>query len=92
MLGLASRSGNIKLGDDAYSALASNEAHLLLISNEASDRTFKQLSDRCDYYKVDYNRIDDVVLNQAIGKFNKRYVLVTDEGFAKSIKEILRKR
>ena len=92
LLGIAFRARKLLFGDSAYEKISSKEASLLLISDKASDRTKKQLENRANYYNLDFEIIDDFLLNQATGKTTAKYCLVIDCGFSKGILDICRKR
>ncbi|NLC34049.1 MAG: hypothetical protein GX760_02140 [Erysipelothrix sp.] len=85
LLGMANRARKILYGDTAFEALKGPKAALLLISSDASDRTMKQLINRSEHYNVKYRVIDDVLLNQAVGKTTAKTALIIDHGFSKGI-------
>ena len=88
MLGLAKRAGKATSGTDAVIArIKSHEAHLVVISEDASSGTKKRISDKCKSYSTDYifyGNCDDI--GRAIGVDNCVAVAITDEGFAQAIK------
>lgn len=92
LLGIAVRARKILFGDSAVDKLASADASLLLISDKASERTLKQLTNRANYYEVEFIIVEDFLLNQATGKTTAKYCLIIDRGFSKGILDIFRKR
>ena len=88
MLGLAKRAGKAISGTDAVIArIKSGDAHLVIISEDASSGTKKRITDKCKSYETDYilyGNCDDT--GKAIGVTNCVAVAVVDEGFAQSIK------
>ena len=92
LLGIAVRARKVLFGDSAYEKLSSKEASLLIISDDASDRTLKQLENRANYYNVEFVVVEDLLLNQATGKTTAKYCLIIDRGFSKGILDIFRKR
>lgn len=89
MLGLAKRAGKAISGTEAVIAkIRGFEAYLVVISDDASEGTKKRITDKCMSYETDYffyGNCDDN--GKAIGASNCVAIAITDEGFAKSIKE-----
>ena len=53
LLGLATKAGKIASGEfAAEKAVKSGKAHLVIVSEEASDNTRKMFQNMCTYYKV----------------------------------------
>ena len=64
------------------------EAYLVVISNDASEGTKKRITDKCMSYETDYLFYGNCDENgKAIGTSNCVAIAITDEGFAKSLKE-----
>lgn len=91
LLGLAYRARKITTGEDLIiKDIQSNRVKLVLLANDMSDRTRKQLINKCEFYKVPYIEVDDrQTLGQAIGKPERVAVAITDQGFAKKIQSLL---
>jgi len=54
-IGLCMAAGGVKVGFDlVLGEVRSSRAKFLLIANDASERTVKQLTDKCKYYGVKY--------------------------------------
>lgn len=89
MLGLAKRAGKAISGTDAViNKIRNLECYLVIISNDASDGTKKRISDKCKTYNTDYIFYGNCEeIGRAIGVNNCVAVAITDEGFAKSLKE-----
>jgi len=52
-LGLCMAAGGIKTGTDTVlGEIRSHRAKFVLVASDASERTKKQLTDKCNYYKV----------------------------------------
>lgn len=92
LLGMATRARKVLFGETAFESLSSKQASLLLISDDASERTQKKLVNRAEYYNVEFEVVDDLLLNQATGNATRKYALIIDEGFSKGILDICRKR
>lgn len=92
LLGLASRARKIcSGGDSVMKAIRKNDAKLVLIASDASNRTKKTIQDKCRYYGVNlYTVSNQFELGKAIGKDKRITVAVTDEGFAKKLASLLR--
>ena len=86
-LGLCQRAGKLKSGEFAVlEAIRKKTAVLVIVSNDASDNTKKEFSDKCSYYKVPiyfYGNMDE--LGHAIGKDVRTSLAITDAGFAKTL-------
>ncbi len=88
-MGMAKRAGKATTGTEAVIAkIRGFEAYLVIISNDASRGTKKRISDKCKSYCTDFlffGSCDDN--GKALGVSNCVAVAITDEGFAKSLKE-----
>lgn len=89
MLGLAKRAGKAINGTEAViTKIRGFEAHLVIISEDASEGTKKRITDKCKSYETEYifyGNCDDI--GKAIGAENCVAVAIIDEGFAKSLME-----
>lgn len=88
MAGLAKRAGRLLCGSDAViSAIASEKKpHLVVLASDSSQRTVKQIGDKCNYYGVKciMAEFDRQSLAHAVGKRNSLIsaVGITDGGMA----------
>lgn len=91
MIGLAYRARKVKTGEDLIiKEIQANRVKLLLLANDASERTKKQLLNKCIFYEVPYIEVDDrQALGQAIGKQERVAIAITDQGFAKKLQSLL---
>ncbi len=91
LLGLATRSGNLVSGEYmTEKAVKGGRAFLVIVSSEASENTKKKFTNMCSFYKVPlyfYGAMEE--LGHCMGKAFRASVAVTDEGFAKGIREKL---
>lgn len=85
LLGLAMRARKLSFGEGVISDIQNGHAKLVLISDSASENTKKKHIDKCTYYKVPYVIVDEMGMNQAVGKANRMSLSVNDEGFAKNL-------
>ena len=87
LLGLAIKSGNLVSGEFmTEKAVKGRKAHLVIVSEEASDNTKKKCSNMCSFYEVPlyfYETMEE--LGHCIGKTFRASLAVTSEGLAKSI-------
>lgn len=87
LLGLARRSNNLMSGEDScLKAIKKGKASLVIISEDASDNTFKRISDKCSYRKIVllklFNRYE---LGSIIGKKFAVVLAVIDINFSNGI-------
>ncbi len=91
LLGLATRSGNLVSGEYmTEKAVKGGRAFLVIVSSEASENTKKKFTNMCSFYEVPlyfYGAMEE--LGHCMGKAFRASVAVTDEGFAKGIREKL---
>jgi len=89
-LGLAVRARKIISGTElTINGVRSHEVHLVIMANDCSPRTKKDLHNKASYYNVPViDTIGSEELKTAIGK-DRKVIGVTDQGFAKRLKEIM---
>ncbi len=93
-LGLCTRARKLVSGEGVVlDAITHKKAKLVLISADCEKNTFKKLSNKCDYYNVEYLQLDynKYELGNAIGKDFRVCVAILDDGFKgmilKNVKE-----
>lgn len=86
LLGLATKAGKIASGEfAAEKAVKSGKAHLVIVSEEASDNTRKMFQNMCTYYKVPiyfFGKKEE--LGHAMGKEMRASLALLDAGFSKA--------
>lgn len=94
MLGFAMRAGRVTVGTEMTLAsvkkTGKDRARLVLIANTASAATKKKITGKCEFYGVEYiiTDISASTLGERLGKlYAPSAVAITDDGFAKEIKE-----
>jgi len=93
LLGLAFVAKKIVLSDTALNAICDNKCSFVFIANDASEKSIKKYTDKCKYYKVAYSlEFNTEELSDAIGKYNRKLVALTDRGFSKKIRNELERR
>ncbi len=91
LLGLMARARKIVTGESVIDGIRKSKVYFVLIASDASDNTKKMLTDKCKSYHVDYRILfNSDELSNAIGKENRKAVGITDVGFAKKLKEIIK--
>ena len=90
LLGLANRAKKVITGEDfCLEAIRKNQAKYLFLASDAGVNTTKRITDKAKYYNVDVdNSFTSSELSGAIGKDNRKVIVITDIGFAKKIIEI----
>ena len=87
LLGLARRAGKISFGTESSKDLIERrKAKLIIVAQNASDRTKKNFEDLSKNYNVPiriYGTIED--LSKSIGQFDKAVIVIKDENFVKEI-------
>lgn len=89
LLGLATKAGKLSSGEfSTEKSVKAGKAHLVLVSEEASDNTRKMFINMCTHYKVPiYFFGKKAELGHAIGKELRASVAVLDAGFSKALVE-----
>lgn len=87
LIGLATKAGKIASGEfSVEKAVKSGKAHLVIVSQDASDNTKKKIKNMCEYRNVplySYSNKND--LGWAMGKQFRVCLACLDEGLAKLI-------
>lgn len=90
LIGIARRARKVVMGESVITAIQNKNAKVVLISEEASVNTKKKISDKCQYYNITFCFVDDILLNQSLGEFNKKVIAITDEGMSKKIVQYMK--
>lgn len=87
MISIAAKGRNLVSGEFAVEkAVKCGKAYLVIVAEDASDNTKKQLSNMCEFYEVPmvvYGNKD--TLGHFIGTQMRANIAITDEGIANSI-------
>lgn len=90
-LGIAQRARKLLIGETAMKAIQSKEAKLVLIAEDCSLNTQKKILDKCTTYQVEVIKIaHSADLSYAIGRGHIVLVAISDDGFAKAIRNCLK--
>ena len=91
LLGLATRAGKIVFGTEACkSSIGKKKVKLLIIAEDASDRTkknFEEICKKADIPSIEVLTIEDI--SKSIGKINKAVIGITDINFSKEMFKII---
>ena len=89
MLGLAFRAGRLVSGVQAVEiALKKGECKLVVVDDDASQTTKKQIQDACAHRKTRFITVSASLLGDAIGKPGRMTAAVTDNSFADRIYQL----
>lgn len=90
-IGLATKAGKIVSGTDAcLEQIEKRNIKILLLANDAADRTKKIFKDKCKQFNIEICETLSVEeISNSIGKNNKAVVGVKDKGFAQAILKII---
>ncbi len=91
LVSIAKKAGKVAAGSyQADAALKAGDAHLVIISRDASSNTRKKFQNVCTHYRVPaYIYADREQLGSASGHEFISVIAVTDEGLADAIREKL---
>lgn len=91
IIGLATKAGKLVAGTDAcLEGINKKSIKLVLIAEDASDRTKKQFNEICLLNGIPIYEICKIEnLSKAIGKTNKAVIGIKEKGFAESVKKII---
>ena len=90
LLGLCKRAGKLAAGEvAAEQAVRGKNAYLLILSEDASKNTKKKFRNSAAYYELPLVEIGTKEeLGRAIGTDMRSIIAVTEEGFAKKLKQL----
>lgn len=86
-LGLAMRAGKVKSGESVIlTEIKKRKTSLVILSEDASSRTTKEISQKCESYHVPLRILGTrEELGQALGKSSRVNIAIMDNGFAKKL-------
>ena len=90
LLGLCKRAGKLAAGEvAAEQAVRGKNAYLLILSEDASKNTKKKFRNSAAYYELPLAEIGTKEeLGRAIGADMRSVIAITEEGFAKKLKQL----
>ena len=94
LLGLCKRAGRLAAGElAAEQAVRKKQAYLLILAQDASKNTKKKFTNSAAYYEVSLAEIGTKEeLGKAIGADMRSIIAITEEGFAKKLKQLADER
>lgn len=90
LLGMAMKAGKLVTGEDlTLKEIRKEQAKVVLVAVDASEKTKKKISDKCRHYQTPFVvHFTKAELSQAIGK-DRTICATTDNGFGKKFRELL---
>lgn len=90
LLGLCKRAGKLAAGEvAAEQAVRKKQAYLLILAEDASKNTKKKFTNSAAYYELPLAEIGEKnELGRAIGADTRSIIAITEEGFAKKLKQL----
>ena len=87
LIGLAKKAGRISCGESACKeAIRMGKSYLIILAQDTSDNTKKNILDSCKYYKVEHFMLGTKEeLGHGVGNRYNAVISINDEGFAKGI-------
>ena len=91
MLGIACKAGKVVCGaDSCEEALIKNKIKLMLVAQDASERTKTKFKVLANSKKIPIYEVANIeILSKSIGKNNKAVVGILDENFSKALIKII---
>lgn len=91
ILGIATKAGKIVSGfDSVVDCCKKNQVNLVIVANDISEKSRKEIKFVCDKYQVQLINFGDIETNShSIGKQNRAIIGVCDKGFSKRILELI---
>ena len=90
-LGLSMKAGKLILGADACEeAIQKRKVKLMIVAEDASERTKKKFQMLCESNKIEYiewGKIEKI--SKAIGKNNKAVIGMKDKSLSEAIKKVI---
>ncbi len=76
--------------DSVMDSIVKNKAKIVLIANDASEKTIESFNKKCFFYHVEMNlSFSTEELSKAIGKGMAKIIAINDNGFANSLRNLL---
>ena len=91
MVGISAKAGKVVAGTDiVIENMKKRKLSLVIVAEDASDKTKKEMTFNCNKYNVKIKFFGDIDTNsKAIGKSNKAIIGILDKGLAESIEKLI---
>ena len=90
-LGLAQKARKCIMGDELLNGISKNRVSLVLLANDASERTQKEIKTKASFKNIIViDLFTKEELSNAVGKFNRVAIGITDDGFSKLFKNYIK--
>ncbi len=85
------KAGQVVLGEDlVLKAMSCNPGGIVFLANDAGNNITKKINNKSNTFNYTLvHTYSSTELSKAIGKVNRKLVLVSDKGFVKKFKEYL---
>lgn len=91
-LGMCRRAGKVVYGDKLLVSIQSRDVHMVVLSNDASERTQKQIKDKAKHASVQLiEGLTSVELSYAMGMTHCVAVGITDPQLVKVLRKYIQK-
>lgn len=91
LLGLATKAGKLTFGTESVkSTIIKKQAKLVIVANDAADRTKKNFTLLCEENKIPIRITQDIeTISQSIGQVNKAVISIKDKNFSEGLIKII---
>jgi ribosomal protein L7Ae-like RNA K-turn-binding protein len=91
LLGLATRARKVVLGQEfVIKELARNPKSIIFLANDSGNNLTKKINNKAKTYEaIVIDKFNTTEISKAIGKQNRKIVLVTDKGFIQKFLEYI---
>lgn len=92
LIGICAKAGKIRSGEfSTEKSVKSGKAKLVIVANDASEKTKKRFSDMAEFRKIPFNAdlCDKDTLGHIIGREFRASLAVEDAGLAKNILSLI---
>ncbi len=91
LLGLAKRANKVVSGAQLFEQLRKRTIYLVLVAENASERSKKQFCDKSSFVDVEVGFVSSSTsLSKAVGLNNRMAIGISDRGFANQLLEMLK--
>lgn len=88
VLGLAQRAKKLCFGEIAMRSISSQQAKLIILSEDIGENSKNKYYNKCHYYQIDIITLSSDTIKFALGKSNIKSIAVLDKGFAEKLKSL----
>ena len=91
LIGIATKAGKTAFGtEQVCDTIDKGKAYLVIIANDASEKTTKKFEDLCSKKEVKFVKYKEIeLLSKTIGKQNKAVICIKDKNLSEEIYKII---